>query len=163
MKQNGLKRAAQADRTAAASQPRSHTILYAIAAMVAVAGLADATYLAVSHLTGQFVACGGSAQCSEVLSSKYAAIAGVPLAMVGAAGYFAAFSLATLAAFGYSRVRKALVLVISAMFLGTLWLLYLQAFVLHAYCTYCLLSAACTFVLAGLLLAIPPRKNTAVA
>lgn len=158
MKAQRSKPAAPLDRSAAGSQPQSHTILYAIAAITAVAGLADAAYLAVSHLTGQFVACGGSAQCSEVLSSKYAAIGNVPLAMVGAVGYFAAFSLATLAAFGHSNVRKPLALIVSAMLLATLWLLYLQAFVLHAYCTYCLLSAACTFVLAGILLAIPPRR-----
>lgn len=143
---------------APALQPRLHTILYAIAALVAVGGLADATYLTVAHMAGEHVACGGSVQCSQVLSSKYATVAGVPLAALGGAGYFLAFSLATLLAFGYARLRLPLVLMVTAMFLGTLWLLYLQAFVLHAYCTYCLLSAACVFVLAGVMLAIPPRK-----
>lgn len=123
------------------------------------AGLADATYLTVAHLAGEHVACGGSPQCSEVLSSKYAAFAGFPMAALGGLAYFGAFSFATLAAFGYgSIVRRSLALTVSAMLLGTLWFLYLQAFVLRAYCTYCLLSAACTFVLAGILLAIPPRR-----
>jgi uncharacterized membrane protein len=39
------------------------------------------------------------------------------------------------------------------MFATTLWLLYVQAFVLHAFCDYCLLSAAVTFTLAGLVVA----------
>ncbi len=33
------------------------------------------------------------------------------------------------------------------MFLATLWFLYLQAFVIHAFCFYCLLSAAVTTTL----------------
>ncbi len=139
-------------------QPRLETILYSIAAVVALAGLVDAIYLTVAHLAGEHVACGGSAGCSEVLSSKYASVAGFPLAGLGAAGYFTTFSLATLVACGYGQLRRWLGFTVLAMFLGTLWLLYLQAFVLHAYCTYCLLSAACTFVLSGVLLAVPPRR-----
>jgi len=137
---------------------RFETILSAIAAIIALAGLADATYLTVAHLAGEHVACSGSAQCSEVLSSKYATVAGVPLAALGAAGYFATFSFATLLAFERVRFRFLLVLTVNAMFVATLWFLYLQAFVLHAYCSYCLLSAACTFLLAGILLAMPPRR-----
>jgi len=155
---NKQKKRRAANHAVETAQPRLHTILYSIAALVALAGLADAIYLTVAHLAGEHVACGGSAGCSEVLSSKYASFLGLPLAGFGAAGYFTAFSLATLVAFGYSRLQRWLGLTVFAMFLGTLWLLYLQAFVLHAYCTYCLLSAACTFVLSGLLLAIPPRR-----
>ena len=157
MKKKTRSAAATKDSLQGSSQPRFHTLLYALAAAVAVAGLADAIYLTVSHLAGENVACGGAAQCSEVLSSKYAAIAGIPVAALGAFGYFVAFSLSTLAAFGYKKVRPSLAIAVMAMFLGTLWFLYVQAFVLHSYCTYCLLSAACTFVLAGILLAIPPR------
>ncbi len=46
-------------------------------------------------------------------------------------------------------------LTVSAMFAATLWFLYLQAFVLHAFCRYCLLSAAIVFLLAGLVIANP--------
>jgi uncharacterized membrane protein len=45
------------------------------------------------------------------------------------------------------------------MFLATLWFLYVQAFVLHAYCRYCLFSAAITFLLAGLLIAAPSSQQ----
>ena len=161
MKQKGRPRTKlpKTSAQASAALPVSHKVLYTFAALVAVAGLADSTYLTVTHLAGEHAACGGSATCSQVLSSKYATILGVPLAMFGAVGYFTSFSFATLAAFGYSRVRRFLVLTVAAMFLGTLWLLYLQAFVLRAYCTFCLLSAACTFLLAGILLALPPRRG----
>ncbi|PYK66968.1 MAG: hypothetical protein DME50_03925 [Verrucomicrobia bacterium] len=68
------------------------------------------------------------------------------------------FSLATFAAFAYKRAGGLLTLLVAAMFLVTLWLLYVQAFVLHAYCRYCLFSAAITFLLAGLVIAIPPSR-----
>jgi len=35
-----------------------------------------------------------------------------------------------------------------------------QAFLLHAYCRYCLFSAAVTFLLAGLLIAVPPSRES---
>jgi uncharacterized membrane protein len=67
--------------------------------------------------------------------------------------YFAAFSLATLAAFGYERARTALAVLVAPMLLITLWLLYVQVFVLNAYCEYCLLSAGMTLTLVALVAA----------
>ena len=137
---------------------RIRVIYLVIIATVALAGLADATYLTVAHLSGDTSVCGESQGCSEVLGSAYASMHGIPTAAFGAVGYFIAFSAATLALYGYARARAFLSVVISAMFLTTLWFLYLQAFVLHAFCPYCLLSAAITFCLAGLLLACPSAR-----
>jgi uncharacterized membrane protein len=41
------------------------------------------------------------------------------------------------------------------MFVTTLWLLFVQAFILHAFCRYCLFSAAIIFLLTGLVVARP--------
>jgi uncharacterized membrane protein len=136
---------------------RGRVILYSITAVIALLGLADSTYLTVAHLTGDDSVCGSFAGCSAVLGSVYAAVAGIPTAAFGALAYFLVFSAAVLVAFGYGRARSFLVLVVSAMFLVTLWLLYLQAFVLHAFCPFCLLSAALVFLLSGILLATPSR------
>ena len=138
---------------------RFRTILYTAVAIVAVPGLADATYLTVQALTGETLSCGGSPDCFRVLGSSYAKLGGIPVAMLGALAYFTVFTFATFAAFGYPRAPKFLVFIAGAMFLMTLWLLYVQAFLLHAYCRYCLFSAAITFLIAGLLIAVPPSQR----
>ena len=125
---------------------------YIAAAIVSLIGLADAIYLTVGHVTGQSVRCTIVAGCSEVLSSQYAVVSGVPLAAIGASAYFTVFSLATLAAFGYRVAGMLLTVVVLLMFLVSLWLVYLQAFVIHAFCQFCLLSAAVTTALTVLAL-----------
>ena len=122
-------------------------------ALVALVGLADATYLTIEHLSGNSVRCMIVSGCDEVLQSSYATLAGVvPVAAAGAVAYFTVFSLATLAAFGYEGARRFVAPVVALMFLATLWFLYLQAFVIKAFCAYCLLSAGVTTTLALLVL-----------
>ena len=135
---------------------RRAVLLYVAAAAVSLIGLADSIYLTVEHLSGQSVRCTIVSGCSEVLSSSYATIRGIPLAAIGAFAYFTVFSLATLAAFGYRGAGKLLTLIVGAMFLTTLWLLYLQAFVIGHFCQFCLLSALVTMTLAILVLIARP-------
>ncbi len=127
--------------------------IYFAAAALALGGLADAIYLTVKHLTGESLRCTISGGCNEVLGSAYASIGGIPLATFGAVAYFMVFSLSTLAAFGYNRAAKLLSPLVMLMLVVTLWLLYVQAFVLHKFCEYCLLSAAVTFSLAAIVMA----------
>jgi uncharacterized membrane protein len=134
------------------SRTKRSTYIYAAVALIALLGLADATYLTIEHITGQSVRCTIVAGCSEVLSSKYATVGGMPLAMIGATAYFTVFALATLAAFSYKFAGTLLNLMVFAMALVSLWLIYLQAFVIRSFCQYCLFSAAITFVLGFLLL-----------
>jgi uncharacterized membrane protein len=128
--------------------------LYTAAAILALGGLADAIYLTVGHLTGQYATCIASSGCETVLTSDYAAIGKMPVAAFGAAAYFTAFSLATLAAFGHDWVRSVFLFLVGMMLAATCWFLYVQAFVLHAFCDYCLLSATLTGLLSGIAIAI---------
>ena len=112
-----------------------------IAVVAAIVGLGDAVYLTVHHYTQEAVPCSLITGCETVLTSAYAEIFGVPLALFGAAAYFAAFSLALLAAFGNRRLWFAFGLISALMFGFTLWLIYLQGFVIEAFCQFCLLSA----------------------
>src|SRR3954471_24755097 len=136
---------------------RARVIVYSIVAIIALLGVAEATYLTVMHLSGANVVCIASSGCSQVLRSAWASVRGIPLAAIGGLAYFTVFSAATLAAFHYRRAETIVGIMVGLMFLATLGLLYVQARVLHAFCDYCLLSAAMIFLLAGLVIALPRR------
>lgn len=118
-----------------------------LAAVVALIGLADSIYLTVHHLTAEPVPCSLISGCETVLTSSYAEIAGIPLAAFGAAAYFAAFSLALLAAFGNRAAWLLFGITAVGMAAFSLWLIYLQAFVIGAFCQFCLISAATSLTL----------------
>ena len=121
--------------------------LYVAAALLSLIGLADAIYLTIEHLAGRSVRCTITTGCEEVLKSAYASIGGIPLAALGALAYFTAFSLATLTAFGNEKARSLLFYLAALMLAVSVWLFIVQAFVLKAFCQFCLLSAAVTLLL----------------
>ena len=131
-----------------------------IAGFVGCFGLADSGYLTIKHLQGSYIRCGD--ECSAVLGSRYAdGVAGIPLAGFGAMAYAAVIVAALLAACGQPIGQRLLAIIGPAMALVSLWLLYLQAFVIHAFCKYCLASAAAAFILAGLaFVGRPPHRAT---
>ena len=117
---------------------------WAVAAL-SLAGLALATYMSVEHVTAGASSCGVSAGCGDVTSSEYAVLLGVPVAFIGVAGY-GALLLGTLAYLGLESPPSSLAYVLLGMaVLGeslTAYFVYTQAFRIHAYCAYCLASAA---------------------
>jgi uncharacterized membrane protein len=117
------------------------------AALVALIGVADAAYLTVHHYTNEPVPCSLVEGCETVLTSQYAEVAGIPLAAFGAIAYFAAFSLALLAAFGNRSTWTLFGVQALIMAAFAVWLIYLQGFVIGAFCQFCLLSAATSFTL----------------
>jgi Predicted membrane protein len=129
-----------------AGESRGRWIAFA-AAFVAVLGLADAVYLTIHHYTATPVPCSIFEGCETVLTSHYAEFAGIPTAAFGALAYFVAFSLAILAAYGNRTMWKLFGVQVVIMAAVTCWLIYLQAFVIGAFCQFCLLSAITTFLL----------------
>ena len=122
-----------------------------IATVIGCFGLLDSGYLTVKHLQGSYIRCGD--ECSAVLGSRYAdGVGGVPLAGFGAMAYLAVIIGGLAAAWGSPTGRRVLSIMGPVMGLISLWLLYLQAFVIHAFCKYCLASAAASLLLAGLVL-----------
>lgn len=113
---------------------------------LALAGLADALYLTWYHYDPAVRACVAAAGCETVNGSRFATIAGVPVAVIGVAGYLlvagalAARRWAPAAARG--SARYALYGLTAAGTAFSLYLTAIEAFVLHAYCTWCLISAA---------------------
>ena len=123
-----------------------------IASVVSLIGLADAGYLTAKHYSQSEVPCSIITGCEQVLNSAWAEFYGVPTAMFGAFAYFAAFSLALLTSYGRGALWNLFGLLSAVMALFTLWLIYLQAFVIGAFCQFCLFSALTTFILVGLFL-----------
>ena len=72
------------------SSRQRQAIIYTIAMVIAVAGLAEATYLTLLNLLGETAVCGARWRCAQVLGQEaYAKIALSPLAGPhGAAAYF---------------------------------------------------------------------------
>src|SRR3989440_11867952 len=104
-----------------------------IAAILGCLGLLDSGYLTIKHLQGSYIRCGD--ECSAVLGSKYAeGVAGIPLAGFGAMAYFTVLVAALLAARGSAAGRLLLTIIAPAMALISVWLVYLQAFVIHSFC-----------------------------
>jgi uncharacterized membrane protein len=127
---------------------RQSIYLYTAAALLSLVGLADSIYLTIEHLAGRAVQCTVTSGCEEVLTSSYASIGGVPLAGLGALAYFVFFSTAVLAAFGNRLAGNLLLYLVALMLAVSIYLFILQAFVLHAFCQFCLLSALVTLLLA---------------
>ena len=82
------------------SQPWIHQWSRPIIGAIAVIGFCLTTYLTLTRLLGQSVACGteAAASCSDVLSSPYATVFGLPLSLFGAIAYLgmSGFALAPL-------------------------------------------------------------------
>lgn len=122
-----------------------------VAVLIACFGLIDSGYLTIKHLQGSYIRCGD--ECSAVLGSRYAeGIAGIPLAGFGAMAYLTVIISGLFAAAGSPFGRRILGIMAIVMALFSVWLIYLQAFVIHAFCKYCLASAAASFTLAALVL-----------
>lgn len=125
--------------------------------IVAAVGFIDATYLTIEHYMNAIPPC-AVGNCEVVLTSVYSVVPGtnIPAALVGAL-YYLLIVVLVIVLFDLKKDgqnEKLRVLILRKMlsitvfgFLASLWFLYLQAFVLHAYCQYCLVSAATSTIL----------------
>jgi uncharacterized membrane protein len=109
-------------------------------------GMGISGYLSFAYLSGEEPLClFGSSGCSEVITSRYSHILGVPLPVLGLAMYSVLTSLSLIAIKLRGNIRPFLMLSIYAIALsGTLYsvfLTYLQFSVLQSLCTWCLGSA----------------------
>ena len=130
-------------------------------ALVAFIGMVDALYLSIQRNAGP-IPCHVTRGCTDVVTSRYSAVFGVPISWFGFAFYLAVFSLAVFSTFETEQTGQwlrrvfwlsGIALVVSAMLTG------IQAFILKAFCEYCLLSA--TLVLTIFLMSQGPawRKH----
>jgi uncharacterized membrane protein len=116
-------------------------------AAVALAGLAIAAYLTAVRLAGGSPACAIAHGCEVVQSSRYAEVAGVPVAVLGLAGYAAI--LLTLLRDGEAWRTATAFLALAGLGFSA-WLTYVEVAILDAICAWCVASAACMAALAAL-------------
>ena len=118
------------------------------ALVVALLGVAVAGYLTYVHYAGLEPFCAGGGQgCERVQSSSYAELAGIPVAVLGLAGYLA-IAAALLVAGEPARLAAAGLAVSGFGF--SAYLTYLELFVIDAICQWCVASAVLLTLLAGL-------------
>ena len=134
-------------------------MLRAASIVVAVVGLGIATYLTIVHYAGGEPVCAIAHGCATVQKSDYAMLAGIPVALLGVLGYLAI--LVSLALDDESaRTTTAFLSILGLGFSG--WLTYVEVGELNAICIWCVGSAICMTLLAGLsvarlLTASPPE------
>ena len=109
------------------------------------AGVLDAAYLTAKHYLGFEIPCSILNGCEQVLSSQYATVFGMPVALFGAF-YYLAILLLIVAFLDRKKAifLKGAVLLPIAGFAATLWFLFAQIFLLNALCFYCLVSGFLT-------------------
>jgi len=114
-------------------------------ALLALVGLLISLYLALHRLGIIGTLQCGTGGCETVQSSAYAVFLGVPVAFYGVAGYVALLVLSLTGlqpAFVSRRGPTVWLAVMSVVgFAFTMYLTYLELFVLHAICRWCVASA----------------------
>ncbi len=108
---------------------------------LAFVGMMDAAYVAFHSGQSFLLPCGFAGGCDQVLNSPYARFLDIPVAWFGLAFYATVAGCALFAWFGFERLLRVSLVLASAAFAFTLYLVYLQAMVIRAFCDYCLLSA----------------------
>lgn len=128
-------------------------------------GFADAAYLTIKHYTGGPIPCSVFRGCDTVTNSVYSAIGGIPIALFGALFYLVAMALAI--AYwqtGQKILIKTLWVLSFLAFLASLFLVYLQIFVIKELCQYCMISAlTSTLVFVSATLSFRRASTTSVA
>jgi uncharacterized membrane protein len=119
--------------------------LWRAAVALSVIGIAIASYLVYVHYADVKPICSISHGCETVQKSKYAKLAGVPVALIGLGGYVAI--LASL--FIRSEAGRLAGAGLALVGIGfSAWLTYLEAARIHAWCQWCVGSAIVMTLLA---------------
>jgi uncharacterized membrane protein len=151
-------------RSVAGSAPPALVLPSWAMPVLAAVGMAVASYLAMVELTGAVAVCGPVGDCNAVQHSSYAVLLGVPVGMLGQAGYLAMFGAWALGMLGPRRWRDSAWLALWAMALGgvafSAYLTFLEPFVIGATCVWCLTSAVVmTLMLLGATPSVASRRT----
>ena len=115
-------------------------------ALLALVGFFVALYLWLHALGyGGAIKCGASGGCEVVQTSQWAVFLGLPVAFYGVVGYVAVFGVALAALRPAALAERSWNVLLAGLtsvgFLFTVYLTYLELFVIHAICRWCVGSA----------------------
>jgi uncharacterized membrane protein len=133
--------------------------------ITALVGLLISGYLAYVKIFDTPIYCTpGLGDCTTVNSSSYSELWGIPIAFFGILSYLAIILLVFLADH-FKLIKHYQVLIIFGIslfgFLYSLYLTYLEIFVIHAICQWCVLSALCmTIILAASLFWLKQKQES---
>jgi uncharacterized membrane protein len=117
-------------------------------AVTALLGLAVAGWLSYEELIGELPNCPvGGGGCVTVALSDYSDLAGIPVPYIGIGGYLAILA-STLLRGDPGRLAGAFLTLVGFGF--SLYLTYLELFVIEAICQYCVASAVAMLILLAL-------------
>lgn len=143
------------------------SLLYIILSLI---GITDSSYLTYEKIVGAEVACGTGFDCGEVLNSQWAAIGPIPLSFLGLLFYCTVFLFSILhfldihTTVGMKNILKKfhiknssnlyfikpidIIFILSLCgFIFSLYLVSIMAFIINAWCLFCLISAATSTLL----------------
>ncbi len=133
------------------AEPNIRPWLWASAVLSSL-GIVVSGYLASKRLLGGSLACTRWAQCDEVNNSIYAKIHGIPVSFIGLAGYLLLLLLAVAALRSDGHVRRRMLLLCLLCSLGgvgfSIYLTYIEVYVIEALCSWCVASAIIISLLA---------------
>jgi uncharacterized membrane protein len=122
----------------------SRALLWAPVAL-SLLGIGISGYLVVKRFTGGGLACTRWAQCDVVNNSLYSQISGVPVSLLGLIGYLALLAAAASALVTTGQARRLALGLGFLMALGgfgfSLWLTYVEIYIIEALCSWCVASA----------------------
>jgi uncharacterized membrane protein len=113
--------------------------------VIAILGLALASYLVYVHYSGTRPACSAGDACLKVQTSVYSKIAGVPVALIGLIGYIGIFLSLLVPDRDEVRLATLVMTVIGVGFSG--YLTYRELFTLKTICEECAASAVLMLLL----------------
>ncbi len=116
-----------------------------LAIALTIIGLLVSIYMTIYKITSNEAMCVGSKDCSVVNASRYSEVNGIPVAVIGVAGYLALLAVQWLERKpGFFQQNGTMIFFAISVtgFLFTLYLIFLEVALIKAYCPFCITSQA---------------------
>ncbi len=135
-------------------------VFFIILLVLSFLGFLDSAYLTILHYQNALPPCSINLGCEAVLTSKYSTLGPMPLALYGVIFYLAVLILSLLLITNYKKIYlNILYPLIFVGFVVSVVLFLIQAFILHSFCQYCILSEVLSLLIFVLSLLLWRNKN----